>query len=279
MTMRMLDILQIEEKESFLHDFDPRGKVLLIIALCCLTIYFREIVPLLLLLIFILPFLILGNFFKKWLRSQLLLIPLLLLIILLNALFLKVEHPTTIGIAMALRLVVLVAVFGLFFQTVSPNDLSQMLVKLRIPYSLAWAISTAYRFVPTLAQEATTIMEAQKSRGLQIDRGRLIKRIRNVIPLLVPIFANALRRSWQLAEAIESRGWGATKKKTFFQELSLHWWDIILIILSLGIFGMFLFLVITNPSLPQWMILIIPKEYELKYLLGIVWKWIKNLFT
>lgn len=277
--MRILEIFEIEEKKSLLHEFDPRGKVFLIISLCCLTIYFREIIPLLLLLLFVLPFLFLGNFLKKWLRSQLFFIPVLLLIVLLNALFLKVEHPTTIGIAMALRLIILVAIFGLFFQTVSPNDLSQMLVKLRIPYSMAWAISTAYRFVPTLAKEATIIMEAQKSRGLQIDRGRLIKRIRNMIPLLVPIFANALRRSWQLAEAIESRGWGAAKKRTYLYELSLQWWDIILLVSSLGLFGAFLFLAISNPSLPQWMILIIPREYELKHLLGILWKWIKSLFT
>ena len=130
-----------------------------------------------------------------------------------------------------------------------------------------------------MAKETNIIVEAQKSRGLQIDRGNPFKRIKNMIPLLIPIFASALRRSWQLAEAIESRGWNATKNRTNLYSLKLKWWDIFVILFSLGLFALFLYIAITNVSLPYWLSVKIPAQYELRRLFAIAWAWIKGLFS
>ena len=100
-----------------------------------------------------------------------------------------------------------------------------------------------------------------------------------MIPLLIPIFATALRRSWQLAEAIESRGWNATKNRTYLYSLKLKWWDIIVILLSLALFALFLYLIIADVTLPFWMVYKIPERFELKRLFLIAWEWIKNLFS
>jgi len=278
--LKILDYFDYQASNSILHRLDPRTKLLFVIVITCVTILFRDLVPLLLLFAFIFPFIFLGNFFKKWLKAVLMMLPLILLIVLLNALLLKdVDSPTISGIAMAVRFVCLTAVLGLFFQTVSPDDISQMLVKFKFPYSLAWAISTAYRFIPTLAKETATIAAAQKSRGLQIDRGRLLKRLRNMIPLLIPIFASALRRSWQLAEAIESRGWNAVKKRTYLYMLKLKWYDYLLILFSLALFALFLLQAIKSYELPKWMDLDFPAKLELRELLTKLWHWIKGWFS
>jgi energy-coupling factor transport system permease protein len=278
--MRILDYFNYESKKSILHKVDPRVKALFLIVMTCITIVFRDFVPLIFILGFIIPLIFLGNFFIKWLKTMLTLSPLILLIVLLNSLLLKgVDSPTTSGIAMAIRFIVLTTVFGIFFQTVSPDDLSQMFVKFKFPYAFAWAISTAYRFVPTLAKEASTIASAQKARGLQIDRGRILKRLRNMIPLLVPIFASAMRRSWQLAEAMESRGWNATKKRTFLYSMKLKWWDYLIIIFSLALFALFLLQAIQQYELPIWMQWHIPERFELRRLLTIAWNWFKGLFS
>jgi energy-coupling factor transport system permease protein len=279
MSLKILEYFNYLEQKSPLHYVDPRSKILFIISITCLTILFSEIIPQCFILCLMLPLIFLGNFMMRWLKSLLFLTPVILLIVILNAVLLKVEYPTTIAIVLGLRLINLSGFFGLFFQTVSPDDISQTLIKFKLPYSLAWAISTAYRFVPTLAKETNIIVEAQKSRGLQIDRGNPFKRIRNMIPLLIPIFASALRRSWQLAEAIESRGWNATKNRTSLYYLKLKWWDIIIILLSLGLFALFLYIVITNTPLPYWLALKIPAQYELRRLFSIAWVWIKGLFT
>jgi energy-coupling factor transport system permease protein len=57
-------------------------------------------------------------------------------------------------------------------------------------------------------------MDAQKSRGLELEKGNFLKRIRNFIPILIPLIVGAIRRSLELAEAMESRAFGAKKERT-----------------------------------------------------------------
>jgi energy-coupling factor transport system permease protein len=104
-----------------------------------------------------------------------------------------------------------------------------------IPYEFCFAFTTAVRFVPVLAEEAQTIMDAQKARGLELERGNFLKRIRNYIPILIPLIVSAIRRSLELAEAMESRAWGATKKRTNLYVLKMHRSDLVLILITVGI--------------------------------------------
>jgi energy-coupling factor transport system permease protein len=99
-------------------------------------------------------------------------------------------------------------------------------------YEFAFAFTTAVRFVPVLAEEAQTIMDAQKARGLELEKGNILKRIRNYIPILIPLIVSAIRRSLELAEAMESRAWGATKKRTNLYKLKLRKGDYILIVIT-----------------------------------------------
>ena len=61
-----------------------------------------------------------------------------------------------------------------------------------MPYEFAFAFTIAVRFVPVLAEEAQTIMDAQKARGLELEKGGLLKKIRNYIPVLIPLATLAL---------------------------------------------------------------------------------------
>jgi energy-coupling factor transport system permease protein len=99
----------------------------------------------------------------------------------------------------------------------------------RVPYEFSFAFTTAVRFVPVLAEEAQTIMDAQKARGLELEKGNVLKRIRNYVPVLIPLIVSAIRRSLELAEAMESRAWGATKKRTNLYALKLHRGDFVLL--------------------------------------------------
>ena len=79
------------------------------------------------------------------------------------------------------------------------------------------------------------IMDAQKARGLELERGNFLKRIRNYIPILIPLIIGAIRRSLELAEAMESRAWGATKKRTNLYVLKMQRGDLVLIAITFGI--------------------------------------------
>src|SRR5438093_13491249 len=69
------------------------------------------------------------------------------------------------------------------------------------PNALSFTFTTAVRLVPTLAVDAQTVVDAQRSRGLELDKGNLLRRIRNYIPILIPLLLIAIRRSLALAGA------------------------------------------------------------------------------
>jgi energy-coupling factor transport system permease protein len=97
--------------------------------------------------------------------------------------------------------------------TTSPDDLGLALEEAHVPYTLCFTFTTAVRLVPTMAVDAQTVVDAQRSRGLELDKGNLLKRIRNYIPILIPLIVSAIRRSVELAEALESRGFGMNVRR------------------------------------------------------------------
>ncbi|MEM2385372.1 MAG: energy-coupling factor transporter transmembrane component T, partial [Candidatus Bathyarchaeia archaeon] len=125
--------------------------------------------------------------------------------------------------------------FSIFFLTTSPDHLGLALEQSRVPYEFCFAFTTAVRFVPVLAEEAQTIMDAQKARGLELEKGNFLKRVRNYIPILIPLIISAIRRSLELAEAMESRAWGATKKRTNLYVLKLRCGDYLFAVMTVGI--------------------------------------------
>jgi energy-coupling factor transport system permease protein len=155
--------------------------------------------------------------------------------------------------AMTLRFIVLVESFSIFFLTTSPDLLGLALEQSRVPYEFSFAFTTAVRFVPVLAEEAQTIMDAQKARGLELEKGNFMKRIRNYVPVLIPLIVSAIRRSLELAEAMESRAWGATKKRTNLYGLSLHKGDFGLLAIAIAILVLaaYLWLFVPVPTLSQ----------------------------
>jgi len=89
---------------------------------------------------------------------------------------------------------------------------------IRVPvHELAMMMCIALRFIPTLIEETDKIMSAQKARGADFESGKLIKRVKALVPILVPLFISAFRRADELATAMECRcyhgGTGRTKMK------------------------------------------------------------------
>jgi energy-coupling factor transport system permease protein len=143
--------------------------------------------------------------------------------------------------ALTLRFIVLVESFSVFFLTTSPDHLGLALEQTHVPYEFVFAFTTAVRFVPVLAEEAQTIMDAQKARGLELEKGNFLKRIRNYIPILIPLIVSAIRRSLELAEAMESRAWGATKKRTNLYVLKMHRGDVVMMAITIGVLASAIF--------------------------------------
>ncbi len=246
--MSVFDGLKFRKVYSPIHNLDPRIKFIYVIAIFIAAIAFYEIIPLVALFFLQIPFVLLAKVQKQWVRSLRGAAFLATFIFVINVLttYLTSNYTLTAlnvenAAAMTLRFVVLVESFSVFFLTTSPDHLGLALEQTRVPYEFAFAFTTAVRFVPVLAEEAQTIMDAQKARGLELEKGGLLKRIRNYIPVLIPLIVSAIRRSLELAEAMESRAWGATKKRTNLYSLKLHKGDFALIAVTVAVLAVMLY--------------------------------------
>lgn len=237
--MSVFDGLKFRKVYSPIHNLDPRMKFFYVCVVFVVAILFNQLLVLLTLFLMPIPFVLIAGVQKEWLRSlrgAAFLASFIFIVNIASNYFTSGYVLTIIdiesAIAMTLRFVVLVESFSVFFLTTSPDHLGLALEQTHIPYEFAFAFTTAVRFVPVLAEEAQTIMDAQKARGLELEKGGFLKRIRNYIPILIPLIVSAIRRSLELAEAMESRAWGATKNRTNLYELRLHRGDFILLAIS-----------------------------------------------
>jgi len=240
--MSVFDGLKFRRVYSPIHNLDPRIKFIYVCAVFVAAILFGELIPLIALFLLPIPFVLLAGVQKEWLRSLRGAAFLAIFIFVVNiasSFFTSGYVLTAVALenaaAMTLRFVVLVESFSVFFLTTSPDHLGLALEQSRVPYEFAFAFTTAVRFVPVLAEEAQTIMDAQKARGLELEKGGFLKRIRNYVPVLIPLIVSAIRRSLELAEAMESRAWGATKKRTNLYALKLHRGDFALLAITIGV--------------------------------------------
>jgi len=133
------------------------------------------------------------------------------------------------ALAMIFRLLVLMDSFLLFFSTIHPDELAQALYKMKIPFPYAYTISLAARFVPNLAEEARKIQETQISRGIDFESGNIFTKIKNYLPLLIPLFVSSIRKAHVVAESLEARCFNAHVRRTFLHEIKLKRIDYILL--------------------------------------------------
>jgi energy-coupling factor transport system permease protein len=123
------------------------------------------------------------------------------------------------GLAVGLRLDAMVAAGLVFLSTTRVEEVTAALRRLGLPFPASFAFSLAFRLVPTFADSAHTIIQAQQSRGLDLESGGLITRIRRHVPLLVPTVIGAVRTTNLLAMALESRGFGASTRRSEYLQL------------------------------------------------------------
>jgi energy-coupling factor transport system permease protein len=114
------------------------------------------------------------------------------------------------GAVMALRLYVVVAAFTIVSLTVHPDEFTQLLA--RFAYRSGLAVSLSTRFYPAVVRDASAIMDAQRSRGLDLDTGGRMARIRHRMPVIMPLFHSSLERAVGTAEAMEARGFGSVDR-------------------------------------------------------------------
>lgn len=128
--------------------------------------------------------------------------------------FIEVES-VIYGVTIGLRVVALIIAGLIFLSTTTNEELLIGIVRLGVPYRFAFALSTALRLVPTVLGTAQVIMQAQRSRGLDIEAGNIFRRLKNMAPIVIPVFISTIRSTQVFSMALESKGFGAHPTRTF----------------------------------------------------------------
>lgn len=110
------------------------------------------------------------------------------------------------ALGMALRLELFLLAGTVFLSSTRIEEFAFALTRLGVPYPLGFAMTMAFRLVPVLVESAATVVQAQRSRGLDFGRGSLWQRVRRYVPVMVPVFMGVLRRADQMAMALDARG-------------------------------------------------------------------------
>jgi energy-coupling factor transport system permease protein len=154
------------------------------------------------------------------------------------------------GAIMALRLYVVVAAFTIISLTVHPDEFTQLLA--RFAYRSGLAVSLSTRFYPAVVRDAAAIMDAQRSRGLDLDSGGRIARIRQRMPVVMPLFHSSLERAVGTAEAMEARGFGSSKRTRWKRRGEWEVGDVMVLFSILAIVGMTTVLAFLGDGQPDY---------------------------
>ncbi|MHA1672920.1 MAG: energy-coupling factor transporter transmembrane component T [Promethearchaeota archaeon] len=131
---------------------------------------------------------------------------------------------TYIGV---IRLSIVLLVFGLFNLLVSNDDLMGIMLKIRIPHKIVLLITLSLKFFPLLTQDITNLQEIQNIQQGQASgqSQKILGRLRSKINIILPLLTNSLERSIQIAQALEARAFGISKKRSSYFHYSFTFQD------------------------------------------------------
>ena len=141
------------------------------------------------------------------------------------------------------RLLLMISITTLLTATTNPLDLTLGIEWLLTPlkvihfpaHEVAMMVSIALRFIPTIIEETMRIMNAQKSRGVDFENGKLSEKISAILSLIVPLFSVAFERAYELADAMEARGYVPGAERTRYHVLKFRFLDFLFMFICTAI--------------------------------------------
>jgi len=235
------------DRGTAIHKLNPFIKLVWVATIFVLSLVFNHPLYLLLLFLSTLPLVITAKIWKEWAAIMKFALCLCLAIVIINALVsyhgshVLWQAPFRIppmgapvvtlealffGLGMSLRLLAVISAFAALTFTVHPDDIMLVMIKLKLPYKSVLVTSLATRFVPTLINDVERIGDVQRSRGLELETGSILNRIRSRLAIVIPLLSNSLDRTVQVAEAMESRAFSSGNKRSFYKEIKLGQLDV-----------------------------------------------------
>ena len=240
---------------TLFHKLDPRAKIIFMVILS-MAIFAVQQIPVALVVLAVmlclwfvarLPFSVLWSFIKV-------LLPIIGFLFLVQAVFYPGNTPlikplipigrgygqvTLEGILfamlLALRLMAMIIMLPLVNFTTPVQIFALGMVKMGLPYRLAYTMTTALNLVPILQGETSVIVDAQRLRAMQsFEKGTLVEKLKAYPALVTPLVIGSMRRAQLMAVAMDSRAFGASKSRTYLEDIRLHVGDWVFICLTVA---------------------------------------------
>lgn len=246
--IRDITIGQYYDTNSPIHRMDPRTKILWTLFYMMALFMIDGVMSYAAIIIFTAVIIKLSNIPLKFMLRGLK--PIMVLVVftaLLNlfmtkgdtvlfskGIFTVTKEGVLLATKMAVRIILLIIGSSILTLTTTPTVLTgglevllSPLKKIGVPVSVfVMMISIALRFIPTLLDETDKIIKAQTSRGADFEHGNPLKRIRAMVPILVPLFVSAFRRADELAVAMECRCYNSEGERTSYRRFLFGRYDV-----------------------------------------------------
>ncbi|MBI5206866.1 MAG: energy-coupling factor transporter transmembrane protein EcfT [Candidatus Firestonebacteria bacterium] len=234
-----------DDKKTIIHALDPRTKIFILFVSFILTLFFDHPIYILFTGSFILFYGLLsralGNIKKVWFlifvitvfttiswsifgRGQ-------------TQLWKGISYESFLyGLGASLKIDLMIVAGIIFLSTCKNEDVTLGLIKLGLPYAVSFSFGMALRLAPMFLETSSTIVEAQKSRGVNFDIKPFWKRFKSYFALLGPVLLTSIRHANGLAMALESKGFTYNQKRSFYINLKFKNKDFLIIIVLLIFF-------------------------------------------
>jgi len=245
---KSITIGQYIPANSPIHHLDARMKLLSAIFFMVFVFLIENVWGYVILLVFLLVLILLSKIpFRYFINGLKPILMLIVFTVILQLFFTKSASKPLIdiyfihvyreglvaGLFIFLRLLILVFSSSILTLTSSPMQLTTSLEFILKPFSyiglptseISMMMTIALRFIPTILEETDRLIKAQSARGADFEKGSVLKRVNNLIPILIPLFVSSFRRADDLAIAMESRCFQVGAPRTHLKIMRFQWFD------------------------------------------------------
>lgn len=255
---------QYYPSDSFFHRLDPRFKIIFTIALIVGMFLCNSLLSFAFSYLVLFVFIIVSKIpLITYLKNLKPLIPIILLTVILNLIYVPGKDVilkfwiitiTSEGIKtaafVACRIIGLVIITSFLTYTTTPTSITSAIESLlkwlkvfKVDINIfAMMMTIALRFIPTLIDEINKIVNAQKARGADFDSGNIIKKLKAMVPVLIPLFISSFRRAYELANAMECRCYNGGKGRTKLKTMQITYRDFLSSVFLIAILAAFVLL-------------------------------------
>lgn len=238
------------EKNSLVHSIDPISKLYYILFAIAVPIILPTMTVALVCMLISIALLLMAKVFHKTIPVFGFVLFVLLTVVIIQGLF-KADNETPLfqvgpfifyqegllyALMITLRVINIVGAFMILVLTTKPSDLVEALVRKGLSPRIGYVLSSVFQIIPEMMSAMGTIMDAQRSRGMETE-GNLGVRIKAFLPLLGPVVLSSLLNTKERAMALEVRGFNSRLNRTYLHEEKKHAYSKIIawVLLTIGV--------------------------------------------